>query len=80
MRPQAEKQVKAGLVLSEISQRENIVITPEELEERIQTLKAQYTDQQMQEELNKPEARKDIASRMVTEKTLRKLEEYASAN
>ena len=77
--PQAEKQVKASLVLAEISDREDILITPEELEERIQALKAQYTDQQMQQELDKVEARKDIASRMVTEKTLQKLEQYATA-
>lgn len=77
--PQAEKQVKASLVLAEIGARENIVVTPEELDSKIQALKAQYNDQQMQEELNKESARKDIASRMVTEKTLQKLEEYANA-
>jgi trigger factor len=79
MWPQAERQVKGSLVLAEVSEREKIVVTPDELEERIQALKAQYKDQQMQEELNKPEAREDIASRMITEKTLQKLEQYAAS-
>lgn len=78
--PQAERQVKGSLVLAEISEKEGVIVTPEELEEKIQALKTQYKDQQMQEELNKPEARKDIASRMITEKTLQKLEEYAAQN
>lgn len=76
--PQAERQVKGSLMLAEIGEREQIVVTPDELEERIQALKAQYQDQKMREELNKPEAKKDIASRMITEKTLQKLEQYAT--
>ncbi|HEX5798156.1 MAG TPA: trigger factor [Candidatus Saccharimonadales bacterium] len=79
LRPQAEKQVKGSLILGEISEQEKIVVSDEELEMRIQALKAQYQDQKMQEELNKPEARKDIVSRLVTEKTLQKLEQYAAS-
>lgn len=77
--PQAEKQVKSSLVLGEISEQEQITVSSEELENRIEALKAQYKDQQMQEELNKPEARNDIASRIITEKTLQRLEQYASS-
>lgn len=78
-RPQAENRVKAGLVLSEIAEREKITITPEDLEVRIQLLKGQYQDKQMQAELDKPENRRDILSRMVTEKTITKLTSYAQA-
>lgn len=74
---EAEKQVKAGLILAEIADAENITITPEELEIRLQILKGQYSDLQMQAELDKTENRQDIASRMLTEKVLQKLEEYA---
>lgn len=77
--PQAEKQVKSSLVLGEISEQEQITVSSEELENRIEALKAQYKDQQMQEELNKPEARNEIASRIITEKTLQRLEQYASS-
>lgn len=78
LRPEAEHRVKTGLILSEISVAEGIDITPEELEVQIQTLKTQYTDATMQTELNKPEARQDIASRMLTEKTVRRLVELAT--
>lgn len=76
-RPDAELSVKAGLVLSEIADQEKITVTPEELEIRLQVLKGQYKDQTMQAELDKPESRRDIENRLMTEKTLAKLVEYA---
>ncbi len=78
LRPQAEERVRASLVLSEIAEREKVVVTPEELEIRMQILKGQYQDPKMLEELNKPEARQDITSRLLTEKTLQRLVDYAS--
>jgi trigger factor len=78
LRPDAELRVKAGLVLSEIAEQEDILVTPEELEIRMQLLKGQYPDKQMQAELDKPESRRDIASRMLSEKTISKLVGYAS--
>jgi len=77
-RPQAEARVKAGLVLSEIAEKEGIKVTPEELEIRLQLLKGQYKDPTMQAELDKPEAKNDIASRLLTEKTIEKLVGYAA--
>jgi trigger factor len=77
-RPDAETRVKAGLVLSEISEKEKLDVTPEELEVRIQILKGQYQDPQMQAEIDKPENRQDIAARILTEKTIQKLTSYAS--
>ena len=78
-RAQAETRVKAGLVLSEIAEAEKITITPEDLEVRMQLLKGQYKDPTMQAELDKPETRRDILSRMITEKTLEKLATYVTA-
>ena len=72
----AELRVKGGLVLSEIAQNEGIQVTPEELEMRLQLLKGQYQDAAMQAELDKPENVRDIASRILTEKTLDKLKSY----
>lgn len=79
MREDAELRVKAGLVLSEVAEAEKITVTPEELEIRMQLLKGQYPDPQMQAELDKPEARRDIASRLLSEKTIAKLRDYATA-
>jgi hypothetical protein len=53
------------------------MVTPEELELRIQLLKGQYQDPQMQAELDKPENQRDIQARLMTEKTLAKLTDYA---
>ena len=77
LKPAAEERLKAGLILSEIAAVENLTITPEELEVRMQIMKGQYTDAQMQSELEKPEAKRDVASRMLTEKTVATLVKYA---
>jgi trigger factor len=74
----AELRVKAGLTLGAIADKENITVTPEELEIRVQLLKGQYQDPAMQAELDKPEGRRDIHSRIMTEKTLEKLRGYAT--
>lgn len=76
-RPVAEKRVKAGLVLSDIAENEHIDVSKEELEVRLQLLKGQYQDKQMRAELDKPENRREVASRIVTEKTVQKLVAYA---
>ncbi len=76
--PQAEMRVKAGLVLAEVSDQENIQITPDELQVRLQLLKGQYQDAAMQAELDKPENQREIGSRMITEKTIESLVAYAT--
>lgn len=73
LRPVAEERLRAGLALSEVAEAENIIVSPEELEIRMQILKGQYTDKQMQDELDKPAAKRDIASRLLTEKTIAKI-------
>jgi trigger factor len=78
LRPDAELRVKAGLVMAEVADKEGITVTPEELEVRMQLLRGQYQDPQMQAELAKPEAMQTIASRMLSEKTIAKLSDYAT--
>lgn len=69
-RPAAELRVKAGLVLGEIADQEKIIVEPAELEMQIQMLKEQYSDPKMQVELDKPENRRDILSRILSQKSL----------
>ena len=76
-RPQAAARLKAGLILSEIAEKEGLTVTPEETEVRLQLLKGQYQDPAMQAELDKPEARGDITARLLTEKTITRLVEYS---
>lgn len=68
--PKAHEQVKTGIILSEIAEVENIIVTPEELEMQMQLLKGQYKDPSMQTQLEKPEARRDIASRILSQKVV----------
>lgn len=77
-RPDSERRVKIGLMLGEIAEAEKIEVTPEELEIRLQILKSQYQDPQMQAEIDKPDNRRDTVNRMITEKTVAKLVAYAS--
>lgn len=68
--PRAAFQVKSSIVLSLIAENESLAISPEELEIQMQILKGQYKDPAMQAELDKHEARHDIASRMLSEKVV----------
>lgn len=77
LRPQAQDRVKAGVALAEVADQESLTVTPGELDVRIKSLKAQYSDPQTQAELDKPENRRDIASRMLSEKTVAILASYA---
>lgn len=78
-RAAAEERVKMGLVLSAVADAENLQVTPEEMEIRVQVLKGQYQDAAMQAELDKPENRQDIVARLLTEKTLAVLSKHATA-
>lgn len=69
----AERRVQAGLVLSELSKLEKIEVTTEELDARHAEMLAQYPN--MKDELDKPEARRDLANRLITEKTVDRLVE-----
>lgn len=74
----AELRVKAGLALSEIAAQEQLSVTDQETDLRLQLLRGQYQDPAMQAELDKPETRQEIANRVLTEKAVAKLKEYAS--
>jgi len=79
LRGQAETRVKTGLVLGEIAEAEKITVSDKEIDEQIAKLKQQYSDKQMQAELDKPENRRELGSRLLTEKTIAKLADYAAA-
>ena len=69
----AVRRVQAGLVLSELTKVEKIDVTKEELDARHNEMLAQYPN--MKAELDKPEARRDLANRLITEKTVDRLVE-----
>jgi trigger factor len=72
----AEKRVQAGLVLAELSKVEKIQATEKELDEHVELYKKQYANNpRTVEQFSTPEARRDIANRLLTEKTVDRLVE-----
>ncbi len=71
LHPEALDRVRAGLVLSEIAENERITVEKTELDDRINELKAQYNDDKMRAELDKIENQREIAGRILTEKTIK---------
>lgn len=72
----AVKRVKAGLVLAELSKELKIDATNDELEAHVNLYKEQYANNpQMVKQFDQPDARRDIANRLLTEKTVDRLVE-----
>ena len=74
-RPAAEKRVKAGLVLAELSKDLKIDVSHDELSAQIDQMKQQYgaQDPNIAKQFNDPNVHRDIANRMITDKTVEKL-------
>lgn len=76
VQPAAEKRVKAGLVLAELSKELKIEATSDELAEHINQYKQQYANnKEALKQFDEPEVQRDIANRLLTEKTVEKLVE-----
>lgn len=75
----ARKRVQAGLVLAELSKAEKIEATSDELDNHVNLYKQQYANNpSMVAQFDTPEARRDIANRLLTEKTVDRLVELNS--
>ena len=72
--PEAERRLKVGIILSEVAEKEDIIVTPEELEIRIGVLKQKYpSDEQMQKQLSDPNYRREVGAQLLTEKTVARI-------
>ena len=72
----AEARIKAGLVLAELSKELAIEATADELAAHIDAYKQQYANNaEMAKRFDQPEAQREIANRLITEKTVDKLVE-----
>jgi trigger factor len=72
----ARKRVQAGLALAELSKKEKIEATTKELDDHVALYKKQYANNpKMVAQFDQPEARRDIANRLLTEKTVERLAE-----
>lgn len=78
-RPAAEKRVKAGLVLAELSKELKIDVSHDELDSQISALKQQYgKDAKIAAQFDDPNVHRDIVNRLITDKTIAKLVEINS--
>lgn len=74
LREQAIRRVQTGLALAELSKLEKIEVTMPELNARLEELLQQYgNDAKIREQLDTPEVRRDLANRLITEKTVERL-------
>ena len=76
MKEAAIKRVQAGLVLAELSKVEEIKATDDELVAYVDIYKKQYSNNiEALKQFDQPKVRRDIASRLLTEKTVNRLVE-----
>lgn len=69
--PAAKKRVQAGLVLAELSKVLEIEATADQLAEHINRYKQQYAGQpDMAKRFDEPEIQREVANRLITEKTV----------
>lgn len=72
----ATKRVQAGLVLAELSKVEKVEASTDELDARVEMFKQQYANNvEALKQFEQPEVRRDIASRLLTDKTVDRLVE-----
>ncbi|HEU5121246.1 MAG TPA: trigger factor [Candidatus Saccharimonadales bacterium] len=80
VKPSAKKRVQAGLALAELSKVEKIEASTKELDDHVNLYKERYANNpKMIEQFDTPEARRDIANRLLTEKTVDRLLELNAA-
>ena len=80
VKPTAEKRVKAGLILAELSRVEAVTATEDEITAHVDLYKSQYgNNKEALAQFDNPEVRRDIANRLLTEKTVEKLLELNKA-
>ena len=81
LKPAAIARVQAGLALAELTKLEKIEASKQELDARHAEMKQQYgSDPTVLAQLDSPEVRRDLANRVLTEKTIDRLVELNTKN
>lgn len=81
VRPTATKRVKAALVLDELAKQEKIEASDEEIDRHVELYKQQYgNNPETLKRFERPEVRREIAHRLVTEKAVERLLELNTAS
>ncbi len=69
----ATRRVQVGLMLAELSKVENIGVSKKELDQAHAQKLEEYSDPNVRAQFDTPEARRDLANRVLTEKTVERL-------
>lgn len=70
----ADNRIKAGLVLAELAKELKIEATADELAEHLNTYRQQYANKsEMAKRFDEPEIQREVANRLITEKTVEEL-------
>lgn len=80
LRPLAEKQIAISLIVDKVAEKENIQVTPEEIESEIQQMAQQAGDkgEELVKVLQSPEPRNSIARSLAVSKAVKLLMDIAS--
>lgn len=78
LRPQAERRVSVGMVLAEVAEAEKLTVSNEEIAAQVNVYKQQY--QQSAAQFDTPDMQREVASRLLTEKTVNVLYALATSN
>jgi len=80
MAAEAMRRIELALILTEIAKAENISVSPEDIDEELGRLRSQYSDAEMQKELNAPETREEIYNHLMASRTIAKIRSYNEEN
>jgi trigger factor len=79
VQPEAEKRVKIGIIISEVAKKEDIKVSDKEIDQRLNLMRQQYMgNPQALAQLDDPRMKREIASRLATEKAIDRLVEIAT--
>jgi trigger factor len=78
LKPEAQRRVRVGVVIAEIANAEKVSVSDQELSVRTNIMKQQYPNPEMAGQLDQPAAQREIANRLVTEKTVDLLYNFAT--
>jgi trigger factor len=75
--PEAERRLKAGVLLSDIADAEKLDVSEEEINMRVTVLKQRYaSDAEMLKQIDGQNGRRELGSQILTEKTVAKIISY----
>jgi FKBP-type peptidyl-prolyl cis-trans isomerase (trigger factor) len=68
------------LILTEVAKAEQVSVSDQDVAAEIERLKTQYSDAEMQRELDRPETREEVYNHLMASRTIAKIRSYNEAN